>query len=81
MGNDFKNNDDILKYDPEKDSITSVGHMTQGRSFHAISVVEAADYTEWCDGSLSTTTGSSSGSSVATSTTGSSILLLRVRVD
>ena len=36
--------DDILKYDPEEDTITSVGHMTQARAGHAISVVSAKDY-------------------------------------
>ena len=36
--------DDILEYDPEEDTITSVGHMTQARAYHAISVVSAGDY-------------------------------------
>ena len=44
--------DDILEYDPEEDTITTVGHMTQARHSHAISVVSAADYLQWCDGSL-----------------------------
>ena len=44
--------DDILEYDPEEDTITSVGHMIQARFKHAISVVSAADYTEWCDRSM-----------------------------
>ena len=44
--------DDILEYDPEEDTITSVGHMTQARAMHAISVVPAEDYLQWCDGSL-----------------------------
>ena len=44
--------DDILEYDPEEDTITSVGHMIQARSYHAISVVLAADYLQWCDGSM-----------------------------
>ena len=44
--------DDILEYDPEEDTITSVGHMTQARSLHAISAVSAADYLQWCDGSM-----------------------------
>jgi len=44
--------DDILEYDPEEDTITSVGHMIQAKESHAISVVEAAEYTKWCDGSI-----------------------------
>ena len=44
--------DDILQYDPEEDTITSVGHMIQARGSHAISVVSAADYLQWCDGSM-----------------------------
>ena len=44
--------DEILEYDQEEDTITSVGHMTQARSAHAISVVWAADYLQWCDGSM-----------------------------
>ena len=44
--------DDILEYDPEEDTITSVGHMIQARVYHAISVVSAADYLQWCDGSM-----------------------------
>ena len=44
--------DDILEYDPEEDTITSVGHMIQARGSHAISVVSAADYLQWCDGSM-----------------------------
>ena len=49
-GNDYY--DDILEYDPEEDTITSVGHMIQARGGHAISVVPAADYLQWCDGSM-----------------------------
>ena len=48
---DYNNYDDILEYDPEEDTITSVGHMTQARSHHALSVVDAADYNKWCVGS------------------------------
>ena len=44
--------DDILEYDPGEDTITSVGHMIQAKESHAISVVEAAEYTKWCDGSI-----------------------------
>ena len=42
------NSDDILEYDPEEDSMVHVGQMTQARSYHAISVVQAQDYTKWC---------------------------------
>ena len=40
--------DYILEYDPEEDPISTVGHMTQPRADHAISVVQAAKYTKWC---------------------------------
>ena len=40
--------DDILEYDPEEDTMTIVGHMTQGRKSHAVSVVRAEDYLPWC---------------------------------
>ena len=46
-GDDFYY-DDILEYDPEEDTMTIVGHMTQGRAFHAVSVVAAEDYLPWC---------------------------------
>ena len=49
---DLDDYDDILEYDPEEDTITTVGHMTQARGFHAISVVPTADYLQWCDGSM-----------------------------
>ena len=39
---------DILEYDPEEDTMTIVGHMTQGRSSHALSVVRVEDYLPWC---------------------------------
>ena len=44
--------DDILEYDPEEDTITTVGHMIQARAMHAISVVPTEDYLRWCDGSM-----------------------------
>ena len=43
-----KYNDDILEYDSEKDSIVTLGQMTQARYFHAISVVQTQDYSNWC---------------------------------
>ena len=44
--------DDIVEYDPEKDTMTTVGHMIEARGFHAVSVVDASEYTKWCDGSM-----------------------------
>jgi len=41
--------DDILEYDPEEDSIVIVGKMTRARSSHAVSVVQAEDYLQWCN--------------------------------
>ena len=40
--------DDILEYDPVEDSILSLGHMTQTREDHAVSVVQVQDYSMWC---------------------------------
>ena len=40
--------DGILEYDPEEDSMVPVGHMTQARSYHAVSVVQVQDYAQWC---------------------------------
>ena len=40
--------DDILEYQPEEDTFTTVGHMIQARSYHAVSVVQADDYLQWC---------------------------------
>ena len=40
--------DDILEYDPEEDTMTIVGHMTEARAYHAVSVVPAEDYLQWC---------------------------------
>ena len=40
--------DDILEYNPEDDTFTTVGHMLQSRSGHAMSVVPAGDYLQWC---------------------------------
>ena len=44
----YEIHDYILEYDPEKDSMVPVGHMLQGRTYHAVSVVKAQDYTPWC---------------------------------
>ena len=41
--------DDVLKYYPEEDTILSVGHMLQARTWHAVSVVQVQDYFHWCD--------------------------------
>ena len=40
--------DGVLEYDPEEDYIRTVGHMTVDREYHAISVVRAADFYQWC---------------------------------
>ncbi len=40
--------DDILEYHPEEDTITPEGHMIQARSSHAVSVVQADDFLQWC---------------------------------
>ena len=41
--------DDVLRYYPEEDTIFSVGHMRQARTWHAVSVVLVQDYSQWCD--------------------------------
>ena len=40
--------DDIIEYHPEEDTMTPVGHMTAARYKHAVSVVKADDYLQWC---------------------------------
>ena len=40
--------DDILEYDPDKDSMIVVGRMSQDRGLHAVSVVQAQDFSVWC---------------------------------
>ena len=40
--------DDILEYNPNEDAIQFVGNMIQARSYHAVSVVQAQDYSKWC---------------------------------
>ena len=40
--------DDIIEYHPEEDTMTPVGHMTEARYKHAVSVVKADDYLQWC---------------------------------
>ena len=40
--------DDIVEYNPEEDTMTTVGHMIQTRAFQAISVVEVTNYANWC---------------------------------
>ena len=37
---------DILEYDPEEDSMVTVGQMT--RAWHAITVVNTEQYQQWC---------------------------------
>ena len=40
--------DDILEYDPEEDTMIPVGQMMKARWNHAVSVVPAEDYLQWC---------------------------------
>ena len=40
--------DAILEFKPEDDTIVTLGHMTQPRYAHAISVVQTQDYSNWC---------------------------------
>ena len=47
-GWDGSEGNDILEYQPEEDTITTVGHMIQTRSQHAVSVVQADDFLQWC---------------------------------
>ena len=41
-------NYDILEYNPEEDTILTIGQMTQARYEHAVSVVQAQDFSVWC---------------------------------
>ena len=41
--------DIILEYDTATDSMIPVGRMTQGRSGHALSVVNTEDFSQWCN--------------------------------
>ena len=40
--------DDILEFDQVENAIVPLGHMTEARSQHAISVVKIKDYAQWC---------------------------------
>ena len=40
--------DDILEFDQVENAIVPLGHMTEARSQHAISVVKIKDYALWC---------------------------------
>ena len=40
--------DDILEFNPVENTIVPLGHMTEARSQHAISVVKIKDYAQWC---------------------------------
>ena len=40
--------DDILEYDPERDSMVLVDRMIQPRLDHTVSVVQIQDYAMWC---------------------------------
>ena len=41
--------DDILEFKADDDAIVKLGHMTEERVFHAISVVQTQDYSNWCN--------------------------------
>merc|ERR1711971_875392 len=45
---DLNTFDDILEYVPEEDTIIPVGNMIETRYNHAVSVVPAEDYLQWC---------------------------------
>ena len=45
---DLNTFDDILEYVPEEDTIIPVGKMIETRYNHAVSVVPAEDYLQWC---------------------------------
>ena len=47
-GYDGSSYDDILEYNPDEDSMVVVGRMSQARYYHAVSVVQAQDYSMWC---------------------------------
>ena len=47
-GMDDDYHDDILEFKPDDDAIVPLGHMTQVRGWHAISVVKTQDYSNWC---------------------------------
>ena len=40
--------DEILEFRSDEDAIVTLGHMTQARHRHAISVVQMQDYSNWC---------------------------------
>ena len=40
---------DILEFKADDDTIVTLGHMTEERSHHAISVVQTQDYSNWCN--------------------------------
>ena len=39
--------DDILEFNPVENALVPLGHMTQARGQHAISVVQTMDYAQW----------------------------------
>ena len=44
----YRAHDDILEFKPYEDAIVTLGQMTQARTFHAISVVQTQDYSNFC---------------------------------
>ena len=41
--------DSILEYDFTNDSYTQIGTMAQAREWHAVTVVQYRDFSEWCE--------------------------------
>ena len=41
--------DSILEYDFTGDSYKQIGTMTQAREWHAVTVVQYRDFSEWCE--------------------------------
>ena len=38
----------VLKYDIEKEEFNEFGRMIYYRTFHALSIVQLSDYSNWC---------------------------------
>ena len=41
--------DSILEYDFTNDSYTQIGTMAQAREWHAVTVVQYRDFSDWCE--------------------------------
>ena len=38
----------ILEYDVAGDSYTNIATMTEARKYHAVSIVQYEDFSQWC---------------------------------